>query len=43
MAIESAVGDNLLLPKVSESANWARKSSLWPLTLSTTFCAIEAQ
>src|SRR5258708_22475431 len=41
MGIETALGDNILTTKVSEVANWARKSSLWPMPFGTACCAIE--
>src|SRR3989442_5411607 len=41
MAIESAVGDNFFTTKVSKSAKWAVKTSLWLLPLGTACCAIE--
>lgn len=41
MGIESKIGDNILTTTVSDVANWARKSSLWPMPFGTACCAIE--
>lgn len=41
MGIESKIGDNIITTKISDLANWARKSSLWPMPFGTACCAIE--
>jgi NADH dehydrogenase I D subunit len=41
MGIESKIGDNIITATVSDVANWARKSSLWPMPFGTACCAIE--
>ncbi|HVG19826.1 MAG TPA: NADH dehydrogenase (quinone) subunit D [Blastocatellia bacterium] len=41
MGIESTIGDNIITTKISDLANWARKSSLWPMPFGTACCAIE--
>src|ERR1044072_8777234 len=41
MGIKSKIGDNILTTTVSDVANWARKSSLWPMPFGTACCAIE--
>jgi NADH dehydrogenase I D subunit len=41
MGIESKIGDNIITTTVSNVANWARKSSLWPMPFGTACCAIE--
>ena len=41
MATESNVGDNIITSTIDFAANWARKSSLWPMPFGTACCAIE--
>ncbi len=41
MATESNVGDNIITSTIDYAANWARKSSLWPMPFGTACCAIE--
>src|SRR5512134_3592644 len=33
--------DSILLTKLDQAVNWARKNSLWPLTFGLACCAIE--
>lgn len=39
--IAKVLGDNILLAKADAVIDWARKNSLWPLTLGLSCCAIE--
>ena len=39
--IQNKLGDNLVTTTVDELVNWARKSSLWPMTFGLACCAIE--
>ncbi|HOE10348.1 MAG TPA: NADH-quinone oxidoreductase subunit B family protein [bacterium] len=39
--IARALGENVLLTTMETAINWARKNSLWPLTLGLSCCAIE--
>ncbi len=39
--IAQALGENVLLTTMDTVINWARKNSLWPLTLGLSCCAIE--
>jgi NADH dehydrogenase I D subunit len=41
MATESNIGDNIITSTIDYAANWARKSSLWPMPFGTACCAIE--
>lgn len=38
---QESFGDSLLLTSVDKAINWARKSSLWPMTFGLACCAIE--
>lgn len=40
-AIEQALRKNLVFGKLDDLLNWARKSSLWPMTYGIACCAIE--
>ena len=40
-ALEKVPGGNVLVTRFDEIINWARASSLWPLTFGTSCCAIE--
>lgn len=39
--LQGRFGDNVVVTSVDEVVNWARKSSLWPLTFGLACCAIE--
>lgn len=39
--IEGRYGDNILITSVDKIFNWARLSSLWPMTFGLACCAIE--
>jgi NADH-quinone oxidoreductase subunit B len=39
--IQNRFGDNLVFTTVDNVINWARKSSLWPMTFGLACCAIE--
>jgi hypothetical protein len=39
--IQNKFSDNLLFSTVDNVVNWARKSSLWPMTFGIACCAIE--
>src|SRR5262249_10290311 len=39
--IQNRFGDNLVFSTVDNVVNWARKSSLWPMTFGLACCAIE--
>ena len=39
--IQNRFGDNLVFTTVDNVVNWARKSSLWPMTFGLACCAIE--
>ncbi len=39
--LEHKFGDNVLITSVDAVFNWARKSSLWPMTFGLACCAIE--
>lgn len=39
--IEGRFGDNVLITSVDKLINWARLSSLWPMTFGLACCAIE--
>ena len=39
--LEGKVGDNILITSVDKLFNWARLSSLWPMTFGLACCAIE--
>jgi NADH-quinone oxidoreductase subunit B len=39
--IEHRFGDNFITTSVDQVINWARKSSLWPVTFGLACCAIE--
>ena len=39
--IQNRFGDNVVFTTVDNVVNWARKSSLWPMTFGLACCAIE--
>ena len=39
--IEARIEENLLITTVEQAINWARQSSLWPMTFGLACCAIE--
>ncbi|MDH7571190.1 MAG: NADH-quinone oxidoreductase subunit B family protein, partial [Armatimonadota bacterium] len=41
MAVEDEVRESVFLTTLERAVNWARKSSLWPLTFGLACCAIE--
>ncbi|HOJ03600.1 MAG TPA: NADH-quinone oxidoreductase subunit B family protein [Bacteroidota bacterium] len=41
MGLESALGEGYLTTKLDALVGWARKSSLWPMPMGTSCCAIE--
>jgi len=41
MGIEGKFGDNILITSVDKLFNWARLSSLWPMSFGLACCAIE--
>lgn len=41
MGLEEQLGDNVLTTTVERMVNWARKSSIWPVTFGLACCAIE--
>lgn len=41
MGIEGRYGENILITSLDKAVNWARLSSLWPMTFGLACCAIE--
>lgn len=41
MGLETQLGDNVLTTSLEKLVNWARKSSIWPVTFGLACCAIE--
>jgi NADH-quinone oxidoreductase subunit B len=41
MGVEQPLGDNILTASLDGLVNWARKSSIWPMTFGLACCAIE--
>ena len=41
MAETSEQGEGIVLTKLDQAINWARKSSIWPMTFGLACCAIE--
>jgi NADH-quinone oxidoreductase subunit B len=39
--IEARIEDNLVITTVEQAINWARESSIWPMTFGLACCAIE--
>ena len=41
MGVENPLGDNIVTASLDSLVNWARKSSIWPMTFGLACCAIE--
>ncbi|AJE04546.1 NADH-quinone oxidoreductase subunit B [Geobacter pickeringii] len=41
MGVEQPLGENVLTTSLDKLVNWARKSSIWPMTFGLACCAIE--
>jgi NADH-quinone oxidoreductase subunit B len=41
MGLEEQLGNNILTTTLEKMVNWARKSSIWPVTFGLACCAIE--
>ena len=41
MGVEQPLGDNIVTASLDGLVNWARKSSIWPMTFGLACCAIE--
>ena len=41
MGVEHPLGDNIITTSLDGLVNWARKSSIWPMTFGLACCAIE--
>ena len=41
MGVDNPLGENILTTSLDSLVNWARKSSIWPMTFGLACCAIE--
>jgi NADH-quinone oxidoreductase subunit B len=41
MGVDQSLGDNIITTSLDGLVNWARRSSLWPMTFGLACCAIE--
>ena len=41
MGVEQPLGENIITTSLDSLVNWARKSSIWPMTFGLACCAIE--
>ena len=41
MGVDQGLGDNIITTSLDGLVNWARKSSIWPMTFGLACCAIE--
>src|SRR5512141_3434249 len=41
MGVDNPLGDNIITASLDGLVNWARKSSIWPMTFGLACCAIE--
>ena len=41
MGVDNPLGDNIVTASLDSLVNWARKSSIWPMTFGLACCAIE--
>ncbi|HEU0264865.1 MAG TPA: NADH-quinone oxidoreductase subunit B family protein [Geobacterales bacterium] len=41
MGVEQPLADNIVTARLDDLVNWARKSSIWPMTFGLACCAIE--
>ena len=41
MGVNQPLGDNIVITSLDKLVNWARKSSIWPMTFGLACCAIE--